>query len=207
MANTTRVSDLNERLAVAQKQLASNMLSGSVAVGRILTEAKEVLPHGEFQNWLKDHFEGSARHANRLMEVAVEYPGDVPEISLREALKIIAIRKKPKPAAPEPPARDPTSNPKEARKEILAFLPVLEGTIGYVWDCVKVLDDPRALELATTAVASLVELAKHFQSKHGTKEWADVNVNIIDGCSHNCRYCFACQDARRYKRPVVWGGS
>jgi len=25
----------------------------------------------------------------------------------------------------------------------------------------------------------------------GTKEWADHNVNLIDGCSHDCRYCYA----------------
>jgi len=33
--------------------------------------------------------------------------------------------------------------------------------------------------------------------KTGTKEWAPKNVNICDGCSHNCRYCYA-----RYDKTV-----
>lgn len=27
--------------------------------------------------------------------------------------------------------------------------------------------------------------------KFGTKEWAEINKNIFNGCSHNCRYCYA----------------
>jgi len=27
--------------------------------------------------------------------------------------------------------------------------------------------------------------------KTGTKEWAEKNINIAKGCSHNCRYCYA----------------
>ena len=118
IAKRTRVLDLTGRLAAAQKKLGSNMLAGSVAVGRLLNEAKELLPHGEFQKWRDSHFEGSPQHANRLMRVAREYPGDVPEISLREALKIIANRKKPKPTEPpdradrkQPPATDPATDP------------------------------------------------------------------------------------------------
>ncbi|MHA2000264.1 MAG: radical SAM protein [Promethearchaeota archaeon] len=40
----------------------------------------------------------------------------------------------------------------------------------------------------------------------GTKEWADTNVNIIDGCSHDCRYCYAKKMAIRFKRktPDSW---
>lgn len=28
-------------------------------------------------------------------------------------------------------------------------------------------------------------------SKTGTKEWASKTVNVVDGCEHNCRYCYA----------------
>jgi DNA repair photolyase len=40
----------------------------------------------------------------------------------------------------------------------------------------------------------------------GTKEWADVNVNIISGCSHDCHYCFAKSDAVQHRRrtPADW---
>jgi DNA repair photolyase len=36
--------------------------------------------------------------------------------------------------------------------------------------------------------------------KTGTKEWADSNVNIAFGCSHNCKYCYAKKMAIRFKR-------
>ena len=40
----------------------------------------------------------------------------------------------------------------------------------------------------------------------GTQEWAASNVNIQDGCEHDCRYCYAKSMAIRFKRatPVSW---
>ncbi len=40
----------------------------------------------------------------------------------------------------------------------------------------------------------------------GTKEWATSNVNLISGCSHNCRYCYAKKMAIRFgrKREQTW---
>lgn len=32
----------------------------------------------------------------------------------------------------------------------------------------------------------------------GTKEWATANVNCINGCSHDCRYCYARENAIRF---------
>jgi DNA repair photolyase len=32
-------------------------------------------------------------------------------------------------------------------------------------------------------------------TKFGVAEWAEFSVNIGTGCSHNCRYCFACNNA------------
>ena len=34
----------------------------------------------------------------------------------------------------------------------------------------------------------------------GTKEWADYNVNCIQGCRNNCRYCYAKVMAKRFGR-------
>ncbi len=36
----------------------------------------------------------------------------------------------------------------------------------------------------------------------GTKEWATSNVNLISGCSHNCRYCYAKKMAIRFGRKT-----
>ena len=37
--------------------------------------------------------------------------------------------------------------------------------------------------------------------KFGTREWAEVNANIYLGCEHNCRYCYARNNAlKRFKK-------
>lgn len=37
---------------------------------------------------------------------------------------------------------------------------------------------------------------------HGTQEWAASNVNIQDGCEHDCLYCYAKTMAIRFKRAT-----
>ena len=37
----------------------------------------------------------------------------------------------------------------------------------------------------------------------GTEEWAASNVNIQDGCEHDCRYCYAKTMAIRFKRMTA----
>lgn len=34
----------------------------------------------------------------------------------------------------------------------------------------------------------------------GTKEWSEHSVNFVDGCEHNCRYCYARANAVRFGR-------
>jgi len=36
----------------------------------------------------------------------------------------------------------------------------------------------------------------------GTREWADSNVNCVDGCAHDCRYCYAKKMAIRFGRAT-----
>lgn len=40
----------------------------------------------------------------------------------------------------------------------------------------------------------------------GTREWADSNVNVSSGCSHDCLYCYAKAMAIRFgrKTPATW---
>lgn len=40
----------------------------------------------------------------------------------------------------------------------------------------------------------------------GTKEWADVNFNFINGCTHDCKYCYSKEMAIRFDRksPGTW---
>jgi DNA repair photolyase len=37
----------------------------------------------------------------------------------------------------------------------------------------------------------------------GTKEWAPINFNFINGCSHDCKYCYAKANAVRFKRKTM----
>jgi len=37
----------------------------------------------------------------------------------------------------------------------------------------------------------------------GTKEWAEYSENIINGCIHNCKYCYSKEMAIRFKRTTV----
>ena len=36
----------------------------------------------------------------------------------------------------------------------------------------------------------------------GTMEWAPINFNFINGCSHDCKYCYAKANAVRFKRKT-----
>ena len=46
------------------------------------------------------------------------------------------------------------------------------------------------------------------KAKTGTREWSEHSINCCVGCSHNCVYCYARLDARRFgriKRASDWG--
>jgi hypothetical protein len=91
--------DINRRVFTAQTELRGafrNSVRVGVRLGHALSMAKEACRHGEFRGWLKTHFtDGSARQAQRFMELGREYPDPekVPPLSLREALRLIAGRK------------------------------------------------------------------------------------------------------------------
>lgn len=49
------------------------MLANSIEIGRRLTEAKELVPHGEWGNWLEKSVDYSKSTANNLMRIFEEY--------------------------------------------------------------------------------------------------------------------------------------
>ena len=56
------------------------LIYNSIEIGRKLTEAKEMLPHGEWGKWLKTEVDYSKTTANNLMKIFQEYGAD--QISL-----------------------------------------------------------------------------------------------------------------------------
>jgi len=59
-----------------KEQTRKMVLFNSIEIGRRLVEAKEVVAHGEWENWLKDSVDFSLRTAQNLMKVFQEYGSD-----------------------------------------------------------------------------------------------------------------------------------
>ena len=92
-------SELVQKILRTQWELREQFrdsLHVAVRLGHLLETARQQCRHGEWERWLKAHYEGTPRHARRLVELAKEYrnPDDVPSLSLREALRLIAGKSK-----------------------------------------------------------------------------------------------------------------
>ncbi|URJ36578.1 DUF3102 domain-containing protein [Paenibacillus polymyxa] len=59
-----------------KEQTQRMFLLNSIEIGRRLTEAKSMLPHGEWANWLKESVSFSQSTANNLMRLFEEYGSD-----------------------------------------------------------------------------------------------------------------------------------
>ncbi len=64
-----------------RRHTAGTMLMASVEIGRLLIEAKDKLPYGDFGKWLKDNFQYSQSTANNLMKLYRNY-GDSEQLDL-----------------------------------------------------------------------------------------------------------------------------
>lgn len=67
------VDDNPQALSLITQKLRKNLADAShqlVESGALLLKAKEILPHGQFQAWLRENFNMSAKTANRLMALA-----------------------------------------------------------------------------------------------------------------------------------------
>lgn len=115
------VSALTERdIRAAQTALRGALrdsLRTGVSLGHLLHVAKSECRHGEWEPWLRSRFDGSARHAQRLMALAVAYPDPeaLPGMTLTEALRALTgAQRKPKPALPRVNERLTPRGAKEA---------------------------------------------------------------------------------------------
>ena len=67
------ISTITAEIKILQTQAVSMMMSYSIEVGRRLTEAKQLLKHGQWGEWLEKEVEFSQRTANDLMKIYAEY--------------------------------------------------------------------------------------------------------------------------------------
>ncbi|WP_421445669.1 DUF3102 domain-containing protein [Agrobacterium tumefaciens] len=87
-------NDAHEAAAVALRSAAQSAREAGAA----LNEAKTLVPHGEWESWLKANFKGGARTAQRYMRVAKRWPEimaktkRMSDLSVNEALRVLEAR-------------------------------------------------------------------------------------------------------------------
>ena len=67
------IKTVTNEIKMLRRQAQAMALTYSVEIGRRLVEAKEMLPYGEWGNWLKTEVEFSQDTANRFMKLFEEY--------------------------------------------------------------------------------------------------------------------------------------
>ena len=71
--STTALAPSLDQLTLEVKFYLGQTAQNVIEVGKRLAQAKKMLPHGEWQNWLKDNFNLSQMSANRFMRVAERF--------------------------------------------------------------------------------------------------------------------------------------
>lgn len=64
-----------------KRTTAKYVLEQSIEIGRLLCEAKEAVPHGEWGHWLEENCAYSTSNANNLMRIYTEYGEDDEQMS------------------------------------------------------------------------------------------------------------------------------
>lgn len=81
-------------IKIIKNQTAQTVLMASIDIGKRLIEAKELLAHGEWQNWLEEQVDYKQSTANNLMRIAKEYENSsekLKTISYSQAVALLAL--------------------------------------------------------------------------------------------------------------------
>jgi predicted transcriptional regulator len=79
---------------VEQAELAwEDALDHAIRAGELLIEAKELVKHGEWMNWVKENFPGSHDLANKYMRLAANSERVMNSFTMREALAALSPSK------------------------------------------------------------------------------------------------------------------
>lgn len=82
-----KLEKLKNEIVALKNQTAENM----ILMGQKFIEAKKLVPHGEWGNWLDEKVGFSQRTANQFMRIAKEYVSNSQAISNLEATKIYLL--------------------------------------------------------------------------------------------------------------------
>ena len=114
-----------------------------LTIGRCLIEAKDMLPHGEWKDWLADRVEFSERAAQRFMRLAREWsnPTALSDLGATKALTLLAL-------------------PAEEREQFMEENNVIDMTTRQLEQAIKERDEARKTAEAAKAEASTAEQAR-----------------------------------------------
>lgn len=87
----TELQRLEKEIITLKNQTAENI----ILMGQKFIEAKKLVPHGKWGNWLEEKIGFSQRTANQFMRIAQEYGSNSQAISNLEATKIYLLMELP----------------------------------------------------------------------------------------------------------------
>ena len=94
LANTeSRLPSRLDELAMQAQMFAQNACMNLLQLGRVLSEARPMIPHGEFDNWCRQHAKMSRRTAEQYMQAYAEFGIDtkIAELGTSKIIKLLPM--------------------------------------------------------------------------------------------------------------------
>ncbi len=94
LANTdTQALSMLDGLAMQARMFAQNACMNLLQLGRVLTEARPLIPHGEFDAWCKQNAKMSRRTAEQYMQAYAEFGLDtkIAELGTSKVIKLLPM--------------------------------------------------------------------------------------------------------------------
>lgn len=94
VANTkTQALSVLDGLAMQAQMFAQNACMNLLQLGRVLTEARPLIPHGEFDGWCKQNAKMSKRTAEQYMQAYAEFGLDtkIAELGTSKVIKLLPM--------------------------------------------------------------------------------------------------------------------
>ena len=142
-----RIDTITGQIIACKQSMGRSILE----IGKLLIEAKDALPHGDWGNWLRERVEFSERTAQNFMRVAREYASN-PQLvadlgSVRKAIALLDV-------------------PEEEREAFVEETDAAQLTARQLETAIR--ERNAAIEERETAEASRYEMERSLQTANGT---------------------------------------
>lgn len=142
-----RIDTITGQIIACKQSMGRSILE----IGKLLIEAKDALPHGDWGNWLRERVEFSERTAQNFMRVAREYASN-PQLvadlgSVRKAIALLDV-------------------PEEEREAFVEETAAAQLTARQLETAIR--ERNAAIEERETAEASRYEMERSLQTANGT---------------------------------------